>query len=183
MYSKRIGQKCDKDRILSFDQRMTKILKSTVRAIFDDRLLKISKKSHCRKRKPHKTVAKTDLNIGINNISTKDMQKPKETIKGIVDIPRSEEEQNIEAALIASIQSLSIDEGRTKWRLARDATNQLLDMFETKFAMSHHEERRRLLALQYNSIDRSAMGEILSREKKISRTKVFFVLYLIKAIC
>ena len=105
------------------------------------------------------------------------MRKPKETINSIVDIAGSEEQQNIEAALITSIQSLSIDEGKTKWRLARDATNQLLDMFETKFAMNHHEERRRLLALQYNCIDRSAMGKILIPENKISRTKVIFILY------
>ena len=177
MSSKPIEQKCGIDRASSFDQRMTKILKSTVRAIFNDRLLKISQKTRCRKRRPSKIVAKTDLNVGINNISTKEMQKPKETIKSIVDIARSEEQQNIEAALITSIQSLSIDEGKTKWRLARDATNQLLDMFETKFAMNHHEERRRLLALQYNCIDRSAMGKILIPENKISRTKVIFILY------
>ena len=172
--SKPIGQKNVIDNTSSFDQRMTKILKSTVRAIFNDRLLKISQKSHCRKRKPYTLVAKTYLNVGINNISTTEMQNSKETIKSIVDIARSEEQQIIEAALITSIQSLSIDEGKTKWRLARDATNQLLDMFETKFAMNHHEERRRLLALQYNCIDRSAMGKIHIPEKKICRTKVIF---------
>ena len=174
MSSKPIGQKNVIDNTSSFDQRMTKILKSTVRAIFNDRLLKISQKNQHRKRKPYKIVPKTDLNIEIKNISNKEMQKPKETIKSIVDIARSDEQQNIEAALITSIQSLSIDEGKTKWRLARDATNQLLDMFETKFAMNHHEERRRLLALQYNCVDRSAMGKIHIPEKKISRTKVIF---------